>query len=89
MKSKNKTTIKPSNNLKGINEYSVNFLVGITSGIIVLFLGETSSYIDKRDFLSFLIRLVLLLVLLHISFYLGLKVIEKINSEISKEEATK
>ena len=61
----------------------------LISGIIVLFLGETLSYIDKRDFLSFLIRLVLLLVLPHISFYLGLKVIEKINSEISKEDATK
>lgn len=84
MTGKNKSAKRSSQNSKDINEYAINFLVGITSGVVVLFLGEVLSSIDKGDWLSFLIRLVLLLALLLISFRLGLKVIEKINSETCK-----
>ena len=89
MKSKNRVTIKCKHNSKDIKDYCINFLVGITSGVIVLFLGDTLSYIDKRDWISFLVRLILLLILLHILFNYGLKIIQKINCQKYYKEEVK
>ena len=89
MKSKNRVTIKCKHNSKDFKDYCINFLVGITSGVIVLFLGDTLSYIGKRDWISFLVRLILLLILLRILFNYGLKIIQKINCQKYYKEEVK
>ena len=81
MKDKNNSN-KPKNsknkNGKALKNYYAQFFVGIISGFTVLLFGNALSYIDKRDWLSFSIRLLLSIIFLVLISRLGFKVYQKI-----------
>ena len=81
MKFKNKLDkLKTSQNKNEevVKDYSAHFFVDIISGLTVLFFGDALSYIDKRDWLSFSIRLILSIILFVFLNRFGLKVYQKI-----------
>ena len=76
MKEKIQVSHKPLEIRK--KEYSTQFFVGIISGFTVLFVGDALSYIDKRDWLSFSVRIILSIILFIVLYTIGWKVSKKI-----------